>query len=271
MKQAFWVRLGACVGRHWLAVVALLVIAFLLLPIAIVIPMSFSNSNYLEFPPRVWSVRWYQAFFQSQEWMAAARTSLLAAASTVVISVPIGFLAAYSLRNSSSRIAKAAFAFLLMPQVVPVILLAIGVFFLYIRLKLVNSFVGIVIAHVAIAVPFVVTTISAGLKGFDVNQEHAARSLGASRLRAIADVILPQISLSLVAAAVFAFITSLDEVVIGLFIAGGENTVLTRKMFLALRDQVDPTIAAISTILIVTSVLAVTAFMAFNVRTSKTS
>lgn len=249
------------IGNLWLTPFAILVVLFLLAPVFVVIPMSFSDSNYLQFPPQVWSLRWYHSYFDSAEWMAATRTSLLAASCTVLLATPIGFLSAYAIRNMRGKAAAVLFGFLLLPQVVPVILLAIGVFFIYIRLRIVDSFLGIVLAHTALAVPFVVTTVSAGLKRFDFSLDQAARSLGASRFRAIFDVMLPQIRLSLFAGAIFAFVTSLDEVVVNLFIAGGDNTVLTRKMFLALRDQVDPTIAAISTLLIVVSVIAVGVFM----------
>jgi putative spermidine/putrescine transport system permease protein len=255
--------------RWWLALVAGLVILFLLAPVFVVVPMSFSDANYLEFPPHTWSLRWYRAFFQSSEWMAAARTSLSAAACTVLLATPIGFLAAYAIRHLRAGIGNLVYGILLLPQVAPVILLAIGVFFLYIRLHLVDSFAGIVIAHTALAVPFVVTTVAAGLKGFDRNLDFAARSLGATRTRAVIDVLLPQIRLSLIAGAVFAFVTSLDEVVIGLFIAGGSNTVLTRKMFLALRDQIDPTIAAISTLLITVSAIAVGIFTLVSQRDAR--
>jgi putative spermidine/putrescine transport system permease protein len=258
--------LGSRIGDYWLNPFAIVVVIFLLAPVFVVIPMSFSDSNYLEFPPRVWSLRWYHAYFDSREWMAATRTSLLAAFSTVLLATPIGFFAAYAIRNMAGRAGGILFGLLLLPQVAPVILLAIGVFFLYIRLHLVNSLIGIVLAHTALAVPFVVTTVSAGLKRFDFRLDQAARSLGASRLRAIRDVMLPQIRLSLIAGAIFAFVTSLDEVVVSLFIAGGDNTVLTRKMFLALRDQVDPTIAAISTLLIIVSVVVVGVFMIVSQR-----
>lgn len=248
----------------WLTPFAIIVIFFLLAPVFVVIPMSFSDSNYLEFPPRVWSLRWYYAYFASQEWMSATRVSLLAGVCTVLLATPIGFLAALAISTSKKRTAVVLFAFLLLPQVAPVILVAIGVFFLYIRLRLVDSFLGIVLVHTALAIPFVVTTVGAALQKFDFSLDQAARSLGASRIRAVIDVMLPQIRLSLLAGAIFAFVTSFDEVVVGLFVAGGNNTVLTRKMFMALRDQIDPTIAAISTILIVISIIAVAIFMAFS-------
>jgi putative spermidine/putrescine transport system permease protein len=253
----------------WLTPFAVLVIFFVLAPVFVVIPMSFSDSNYLEFPPHVWSFRWYRAYFASSEWIAATKVSLAAAASTVILATPIGFLAALAIRTTKGRTAAALFAFLLLPQIAPVILVAIGVFFLYIRLRLVDSFIGIVLAHTALAIPFVITTIGAALQKFDFTLDQAARSLGASRFRAVIDVMIPQIRLSLLAGAIFSFVTSFDEVVVGLFIAGGDNTVLTHKMFLALRDQIDPTIAAISTLMIAISVISVAIFMVLNRRNER--
>ena len=134
-------------------------------------------------------------------------------------------------------------------------LIAIGVFYVYVKLKLVNSLLGIVLAHSVLAVPLVVMVVTAALKSYDMNQERVARSLGASRLRAFVTVTLPQIRFSLVSAALLAFLTSFDEVILALFIAGGSNSTLTRNMFNALRDQIDPTIAAISTVMIVVTTL----------------
>ncbi|WP_321573492.1 ABC transporter permease, partial [Geminicoccus flavidas] len=244
-----------------LGILTAAVLLFLLVPVFIVVPMSFSDATYLEFPPRAWSLRWYEAYFGSLEWMAATRTSFAAALCTVVLATPIGFAAAYCVDKLEGRGRAMLMAVLLSPQLMPVILLAIGVFFLYIRLGLVDSFAGVVLAHVALAIPFVVTTVAAGLSRFDRNLENAARSLGASRLRAIVDVVLPQVKMSVMAGALFAFVSSLDEVVIGLLVAGGPNTVLTRMMFMSLRDQVDPTIAAISTLLIGISLVAVALFL----------
>ena len=149
---------------------------------------------------------------------------------------------------------------MLTPIIVPVILVAIGVFYVYVKIKLVNSLAGIVLAHSMLALPLplplVVLVVGAALKGFDMNQKMVARSLGASRARAFWSVTLPQIRFSLVSAALLSFLTSFDEVILALFIAGGNNSTLTRNMFNALRDQIDPTIAAISTIMVlVTSIL----------------
>ena len=238
-----------------------LVLAFLLVPVFVVVPMSFSASNYLQFPPSEWSLRWYQAFFGSFEWMRAAKNSLIVAIATVLIATPIGFLAAYKLNRTAGWPRTILFGWLLAPQLMPVILLSIGIFFLYIRLNLVDTFAGIILAHVALAIPFVLTTCMAGLARVDHHLEFAARSLGAPKMRAIIDVVLPQMRISLFAGALFAFVSSLDEVVIGLLIAGGDRTILTRQMFMSLREQIDPTIAAVSSILILISLIAVAMFV----------
>ena len=217
--------------------------------------MSFSDAAYLEFPPKEWSLRWYREYFGSIEWMAATRTSILAAVLTTLIATPVGALAAYGLHCSSPRIRNAAQIVVVMPIVVPAILIAVGVFHLYAKLGLNYTLPGIVIAHVALALPFVITVLS-GLKGYDFNQELAARSMGASRTRAMLDVTLPQVKFSVQAGAFLAFITSLDEVVVAMLISGGEYATITRRMFNALRDQIEPTIAAISTCLIAISLLA---------------
>ena len=242
--------------RLWLYAIAALVLAFLVIPALIVIPMSFSASQYLEFPPREWSLRWYRNYFDSNAWMAATRTSFAAAILTMLVATPLGALAAYGLSLSRFRWARAVHVLLITPLIVPVILVAVAVFYVYVKLKLVNSLTGIVLAHSMLAIPVVMMIVSSALKSFDMNQEMVARSLGASRPVAFLTVTLPQIRFAIVSSALLAFLTSFDEVILAMMVSGGANSTLTRNMFNALRDQIDPTIAAISTLLIVvTSVL----------------
>jgi putative spermidine/putrescine transport system permease protein len=248
----------------WLGVVGACVLFFLTLPTLIVIPMSFSGASYLEFPPESWSFRWYESYFGSSEWMKATRTSLLVAFLTTIIATPLGFLAAYGLTFTSARVRNASQLLVVVPILVPVILIAIGVFHLYAKLGLNYTITGLVIAHTALAVPFVIITVLAGLKNYDFNQELAARSLGASRPRALLTITLPQVKFSIQTGALLAFITSLDEVVIAMFISGGENATITRRMFNSLRDQLDPTISAISTCLIFVSISALVTVYIFN-------
>jgi putative spermidine/putrescine transport system permease protein len=244
-------------SRLWLYALAILILAFLVVPTLIVVPMSFSASQYLEFPPREWSLRWYQSYLASPSWMQATLTSLKAGLLTTLVATPLGTLAAYGLFASRLRLAALVVALLLTPIIVPVILVGIGIFYAYVRLKLVNTLLGLVLAHAMLAIPLVMMVVTGALKSFDMNQEMVARSLGAARPKAFLLVTLPQIGFALATAAVLSFLTSFDEVVIAMFVSGGDNSTLTRNMFNALRDQIDPTIAAISTVMIVISSLLV--------------
>lgn len=250
-------------GRLWLYVIAALVMIFLVMPTLLVIPMSFSASQYLEFPPRQWSLRWYESYFSSASWMQATATSLKAGVLTALVATPLGTMAAYGLLVSRIRHAGYLTLLLLTPMVVPVILIGIGVFYAYVKLQLVNTLTGLVLAHSMLAIPVVMMVVSSALKTFDLNQEMVARSLGASRLEAFRMVTLPQIRFSIFTGAVLAFLTSFDEIIVSLFVSGGDNSTLTRNMFNALRDQVDPTIAAISTLIVASTslMLAVTQFI----------
>ncbi|WP_137391106.1 ABC transporter permease [Rhodoligotrophos defluvii] len=236
--------------RAWLYVLGGAIMMFLLLPTLLVVPMSFSDSSFLGFPPPGWSTRWYEHYWNSTEWTSATWVSLRVALVTVLVATPLGTLAAYGLHMSRGPLATAIFFALATPLVVPVIFIAIGVFYLYSRLNLLYTTTGLVIAHSTLALPFVMALVASGLKSFDENQEKAARSLGAPRWRAFLTITLPQIRFSVISAALLAFLTSFDEVIIALLISGGLNETLTRRMFTTLRDQIDPTIAAISTILI---------------------
>lgn len=236
--------------RLWLYIVGGLVLMFLIIPTFIVIPMSFSASQYLEFPPRIWSVRWYDNYFGSDEWMTATWVSIKAAILTVLVTTPVATMAAYGLYISQLRFARFIFVLLITPMMVPVILIAIGVFFAYTKLSLNNTMLGLVLAHSVLALPLVLIVVSAGLRSYDMNQERVAQSLGASRFRAFLVITLPQIRFSVVTGALLAFVVSFDEVIVALFITGGALSTITRSMFLALRDQIDPTIASISTIMI---------------------
>jgi len=252
--------------RLWLYILSGLVMAFLILPTFVVIPMSFSDSRFLRFPPQGFSLRWYESYLTSPEWMRATWVSLKVAALTMLVATPVGTAAAYGLHVSKVRFARVLTIALVSPLIIPIIILGVGIFYLYVRLDMVNTILGLVLAHSILAVPFVVVTVSSGLQQYDLNQELAARNLGASRFTAFRTVTLPQIRGSVVAGSLFAFITSFDEVVIALFISGGQNTTLTRRMFTGLRDEIDPTIAAISSLLIILSVVMLVILVLTNRR-----
>ena len=250
--------------RLWLYGLAVITMTLLVIPTMIVIPMSFSDSQYLEFPPETWSTRWYQNYFGSPEWMQATATSFKAAVLTMLVATPIGVLAAYGLHASQVPYIRMTFVLLITPMMVPVVLVAIGAFYAYVRLQILYTMTGLVLAHTLLAIPLVVIVTGSGLKGYDMNQENAARSLGAPRWKAFLTITLPQIRFAVVTSALLAFLTSFDEVVIAMFISGGDNPTLTRNMFNALRDQIDPTIAAISTIMVGVTTLMMTLAILFG-------
>lgn len=241
--------------RLWLYIFAAIAMLLLVAPTLIVIPMSFVDSQYLEFPPETWSTRWYAHYFNSDEWMLATRTSFAAAFLTMLVATPIGVLAAYGLHVSKLPYLRMVFVLLITPIMVPVVLVAIGAFYAYVKLQILYTMTGLVLAHSLLAIPLVVIVTGAALKGYDMNQEDAARSLGAPRWKAFVTVTLPQIRFAVITSALLSFLTSFDEVVIAMFVSGGDNPTLTRNMFNALRDQIDPTIASISTLMIVVTTL----------------
>ncbi|CUX70464.1 MULTISPECIES: ABC transporter permease [Agrobacterium] len=249
--------------RNFLWIFSCIVLVFMMLPTLIVIPLSFSASDLLEFPPREWSLRWYGAFFSSASWMAALRTSLLLGVLTAVIAVPISFLACFAINRLTGRRAAAIYMMLLSPSVTPGILLAIGLFFILAKLGLVGTLTGVLAGHVVLAIPVAVIVLLPAINRFDWAQAQAARSLGAGWFRTMGGIILPQLGLSLTTAALMAFLTSLDEAVISIFVASGQNSTLPKLMFISLRDQIDPTIAAISTLW---TVLITGVVLFFNLR-----
>lgn len=241
--------------RLWLYILTGLTIIFLILPSFIVVPMSFSGANSLVFPPKTWSLRWYEAYFFSSQWQAATLVSLKVSILTTVVATPIGVAAAYGLHVGRFVFGTLVYGALIASLMVPVILIAIGAFFLFAQLDMVNTTPALVLCDTLLAVPFVLITVSAGLKGYDMNQEQVARSLGAPRLKAFLTVTLPQIKGSVMAGAFFAFIIAFDEVVIAMLLSGGESATLTNLMFTSLRNEIDPTIAAISSLMIILTTL----------------
>ena len=239
--------------RLWLYCLAVIIMCLLVIPTVIVIPMSFSDSQYLEFPPQTWSLRWYQEYLDTPRWMNATVTSFKVATLTMLVATPFGTMAAYGLFVSGSRLGKMVFFMLMTPMIVPVILIAIGTFYVFGKLGLVNSILGLVLAHTVLSLPIVMIIITAALRTYDLNQERVAQSLGSTRLRAFFEITLPQLKFSILTAALLAFLTSFDEVIISIFLSGGGNSTLTKQMFSALRDYIDPTIAAISTLMILLS------------------
>jgi ABC-type spermidine/putrescine transport system permease subunit II len=235
-----------------------LVFLFLMAPLVVVFPISFSSSPYLQFPPPGWSLRWYRAYVADTAWIDATVRSLKVATATTVLSTVLGTLLAFAIVRGRYRGRSVLNQAALLPLIVPVIVYSIAVYGLFSRLRLIGNWQAIVVGHTVHAIPFVLIVVGAALRTYDENYELAAMSLGAGRLRAIWRVTLPQIRPALVSAMFLAFISSFDELVVAMFL-GGSNMTLPKKMFDNIVNAIDPTIAAVSVlqIVLVTVVLVV--------------
>lgn len=250
---------GARAGRAMLPAVSGAVIVFLVAPTLIVIPIAFTTSQFLEFPPPGYGLRWFETYFSSPLWVSATIRSFLVAGATAVAATIIGGLAALALARSNSRWNGAIFAFFLAPMIVPRIVIAVGLFYLFAQLGLVASDFGLVIGHTVLAIPFTLVTIAAVLKSYDTRLDQAAATLGANRLRTLFLITVPLVKGGLIAAFLFAFITSFDELTIAIFVSGGVKTTLPKQMWDDMILQLNPTLAAVSVVVfvIVTALLLV--------------
>ena len=238
-------------SRLVLGIVGGLIIAFLCLPSLFVIPVSFTEGSFIEFPPKGFSLRWYETYFTSPGWVAATTRSFVVAILTGFLATVLGTAAAFVLVRQRIMFRMAIITLVLAPLVLPRIIIAVALFYLYAQLKLVGTVTGLVIGHTILAVPYVVITVMAVLKTYDERLDHAAWTLGASKWQALCRITLPQIKGGLIAGFLFAFITSFDDLTIALFVTGGGTSTLPRQMWNDLLLQVNPTLAAVSTLILV--------------------
>ncbi len=235
------------------------VTVFLLLPTLIVIPMSFGPDRYLHFPPNGFTWHWYAAYFSDSDWVDATLFSLRIAVLTAITATIAGTLLSLALVRGRLPLRKLFELLVMGPVIVPNIALAIAIYLVFDRMRLTGTVLGFVIAHTALAMPFVVFTVLAALTRFDADLERAALSCGASRLSAFFHVTLPMIAPGVISAALFAFVISFDEPVISFFISDLDRKSLPRKMFEDIDYNVSPTLAAVATMLTALTVLALVA------------
>jgi putative spermidine/putrescine transport system permease protein len=243
------------IGGWPLALYSGLVLAFLVLPILVILPLSLTPSAFLTLPEGSLSLRWYHALFESAAWGRAFRNSLAVAAATTIVATPLGTIAALGLASLRGRTRAVLLALVSAPLVVPGIIVAVSLYFLFAPLGLANSFAGLVLAHTLLAVPFVVLAVLAALEGFDFALLRAGASLGAPPHIVVMRILVPLIAPGFGAGMVFAFMTSFDETIAALFLAGPEQRTLPIQMFEGLREQVSPTIAAAASLLVISSSL----------------
>ncbi|HEX6141910.1 MAG TPA: ABC transporter permease [Geminicoccaceae bacterium] len=243
-------------GRFMIAVLGGAVLLFLCLPIAIVVPMSFSSASSLEFPPPGLSLRWYESFFGDPRWLRAAETSAIVAFAASLLALALGSVAAYGLVRGTFRGRAILEGNFVAPLILPPVITAVALYIYFAKLGLLGTITGLIIAHTVLTVPYVVLLMSVAIRAFDLRIEQVALSLGASWFRMFRSVLLPNLLPSAFAAWIFAFIISFDEVIVTIFVAGAYETI-PKRMFNELILQVNPTITAIATLLIGLSVVTI--------------
>ncbi len=227
---------------------AALVLLFLSAPTLVVVPMGFTNSTFLSFPPASYSLRWFDHYFASPLWVGATVRSFGVAFGTALLATILGGFAALALARSTSRWRGAMFALFLAPMIVPRIVVALALFYLFAQMGLVATNLGLVLGHAVLALPFTFVTVAAVLKGYDWRLDQAAATLGATRFQVLTKITVPLLRGGLIAAFLFAFITSFDDLTVALFVSGGVTTTLPKQMWDDMILQLNPTLAAVSVV-----------------------
>lgn len=226
------------------------VLVFLVAPLVIVVPMSFTSGNVLAFPLPGLSMRWYEEVLTTTRWTDPARNSLIVGVSATALSLVLGTLAAVGLAQSRFRYRTLIIGLIVSPMVVPIVISAVAFYFFFARFGLVGTYLGLILAHTVLATPFVVITVTATLQDFDRDLIRAAASLGAPPFTVFRRIVLPIISPGVATGGLFAFATSFDEIVVALFLASPQQRTLPRQIFSGVREYVSPSIAAVATLLI---------------------
>ncbi|GIK98672.1 MAG: polyamine ABC transporter permease [Alphaproteobacteria bacterium] len=232
-----------------LGLVCLLVALWLVAPTLVVVPMSFNEKKSLAFPPAGFSLAWYENFFANPAWFGSFTTSLNVAVIVAVLATALGTAAAIGIDKMRNRAAGVIRAVLITPMIVPGVVLAIGIYAVYLDQHLVGTYVGYVLAHTMLAIPFVLIAVGANLSVFDERLETAAASLGASRLATFRTINLPLLAPGILSGMLFAFVTSFDEIIVSLFINSPQLKTLPVQIFSSMTRDADPTITAVGTLL----------------------
>lgn len=265
--------------RVWhfaLRLIAGLTLGYLIFPILVIVPLSFNALPYFVFTPEMlsldpagYSLQWYEDFFTDLNWRTAVKNSAIIALSSTALATVLGTLAALGLSQPRMPYRRLIMALLISPMIVPLIISAAAMFFFYSSINLQGTYLGVILAHTALATPFVVITITATLSGFDYSLTRAAQSLGATPTTVFFKITMPLILPGVVSGALFAFITSFDEVVVILFVGAYEQHTIPWQMFSGIRERISPTILAVATMLLVFSVLLLMATEILRRRSEK--
>lgn len=244
---------GETVAYYAVRVFVGLVLLFLISPIIAIMPLSFNSETFFSYPMPGYSLRWYQDFFFNERWMNALKMSFIVAIVTTLLATFLGTLAALGLSRANFPAKASVMAVLISPMIVPIIISAVGMFKFYAEMNIAGTLIGVILAHTALATPFVVITVTATLSAFDKTLVRAGASCGAPPYTVFFKVMMPLILPGMISGALFAFVTSFDEVVVVLFLASPEQRTLPLQMFAGIRELISPTITAAATVLVLFS------------------
>lgn len=240
-------RTGAVLNRA----VVVAVLAFLILPAIVMVPVSFTAGSRINWPPEGFSLRWYETLLTSPVWIQAATRSVLVALGAATLAVLVGTPAAFAIARQHLPGRTLILSLILSPLIIPRMVIAVALFYFYAQIGLVGTYSGLIVGHAVLAIPYVVITVMAVLKSYDARYDQAAWSLGARPVQTLRFVTLPLIRSGLISAFLFALITSFDELTIALFVTGGLTTTLPKQMWDDAINVATPTLAAVSTLLLV--------------------
>jgi putative spermidine/putrescine transport system permease protein len=282
-KMPEYATTGERFTRYMFLVISSSILVFLITPVIIIIPLSFNAEPYFTFTdgmlnldPDAFSMRWYmdilhngmaapqavegwwKDMWENAQWIRAARNSFFIATISTVIATSVGTLAALGLSRPEMPYRALITSLLISPMIVPLVITATGMFFFYSDIGLAKTYWGVILAHVTLGVPFVIITVTATLSGFDMSLVRAAQNMGANGWTTFRRIIMPLILPGMISGALFAFITSLDEVVAVLFIADVDQRTIPRQMFSGIREQISPTILSVASILVLISIILLT-------------
>ena len=257
-----YTTLGQKIWHYFFIAICVLIFFFLIFPIAVIIPLSFNAQDFFTFTPEMlslnpdgYSLKHYADFFSNSDWQNALKNSFRIAPVATLISVSFGTLAAVGLSQSHVPFRRTIMVILISPMIVPLIISAAGMYFFYSRIGLQGTYVGVVLAHAVLGIPFVIITVTATLVGFNHSLTRASANLGAGPFRTFFKIQLPLILPGVIAGGLFAFITSFDEVVVVIFVGSTAQKTLPWQMFTGLREQISPTILAVATLLVAISII----------------
>lgn len=285
------------VWHYTYLLICALIFLFLVAPILLVMPLSFNAEPYftftqkmLTFDPAGFSMRWYDNIlthgmaapeimrwsknwwldaWENAQWLHAAKNSVIIGVSATVLATALGTLAAMGLSRPEMPFRRAIMGLLISPMIVPLIITATGLFFFYSKTGLAHTYIGIIMAHATLGIPFVIITVTATMVGFDHSLSRAALNLGATPITVFREITLPLILPGVISGALFAFVTSFDEVVVVLFVAAFDQQTIPRQMWNGIREQISPTILAVATILVIFSILLLTTVEILRRRSEK--